>query len=175
MSRRYLETFMGSLAAVIAVMLLAPVPVAGQDPAAAAPTAADTAAFRTPWGDPALQGIWSYATITPLQRPTALAGREFLTSEEVAQQNQDAATRASSERRAELTPERDLGLAYNQVWWDRGASTGRTSLIVDPPDGRLPPLTPEAEKKRAEGQEYRRAHPYDLWEDRPLQERCMTY
>ncbi len=170
-----LETFLGPLAAVIAVTLLAPVPVAGQDPPRVPTAAADTAAFRTPWGDPDLQGIWSYATITPLQRPTELAGREFLTDEEVAEQNQDAATRASSERRAELTPERDLGLAYNQVWWDRGASTGRTSLIVDPPDGRLPPLTPEAEQRRAEGQEYRRAHQYDSWEDRPLQERCMTY
>ncbi len=180
MSRRCLgwtlETFMGPLAAVIAVLLLAPVPVAGQDPTAAAPNAAaDTAAFRTPWGDPDLQGIWSYATITPLQRPTALAGREFLTDEEVAEQNKDAATRASSERRAELTPQRDLGLAYDQVWWDRGTSTGRTSLIVDPPDGRLPPLTPGAQKRQAERQEYRRAHQYDSWEDRPLQERCMTY
>ncbi|SVB18308.1 uncharacterized protein METZ01_LOCUS171162 [marine metagenome] len=133
----------------------------------------DTA--RTPWGDPDLQGVWSYATITPLQRPTELSGRAFLTAEEVAQQNDNAATRASSERRAELTPERDLGLAYNQVWWDRGTSTGRTSLIVDPPNGRLPALTPEAQEMGAERQESRRAHQYDSWENRPLQERCMTY
>ena len=133
----------------------------------------DTA--RTPWGDPDLQGIWSYATITPLQRPTELSGRAFLTAEEVAQQNDNAATRASSERRAELTPERDLGLAYNQVWWDRGTATGRTSLIVDPPNGRLPALTPEAQEMGAERQESRRAHQYDSWENRPLQERCMTY
>ncbi len=133
----------------------------------------DTA--RTPWGDPDLQGVWSYATITPLQRPTELSGRAFLTAEEVAQQNDNAATRASSERRAELTAARDLGLAYNQVWWDRGTSTGRTSLIVDPPNGRLPALTPEAQEMGAERQESRRAHQYDSWENRPLQERCMTY
>ncbi len=133
----------------------------------------DTA--RTPWGDPDLQGIWSYATITPLQRPTELSERAFLTAEEVAQQNDNAATRASSERRAELTPERDLGLAYNQVWWDRGTATGRTSLIVDPSNGRLPALTPEAQKMGADRQETRRAHQYDSWENRPLQERCMTY
>ncbi len=133
----------------------------------------DTA--RTPWGDPDLQGIWSYATITPLQRPTELSERAFLTAEEVAQQNDNAATRASSERRAELTPERDLGLAYNQVWWDRGTATGRTSLIVDPPNGRLPALTPEAQEMGTERQESRRAHQYDSWENRPLQERCMTY
>ena len=163
-------------AAVVAFVLLAPVSVAGQNPAAAAPTpASGDQTFRTPWGDPDLQGIWSYATITPLQRPSAMAGRSFLTDEEVAEQNQDSATRASSDRRAELTPERDLSLAYDQVWWDRGESTGRTSLIVDPADGRLPPLTPEAQRKAEERQEYRRAHQYDSWEDRPLQERCMTY
>lgn len=166
----------GVPAAVIAIMFAAPVVVAGQNPAADAPTpAAGDGAFRTPWGDPDLQGIWSYATITPLQRPSALAGRAFLTDEEVAEQNQDSATRASSDRRAELTPERDLSLAYDQVWWDRGESTGRTSLIVDPADGRLPPLTAEAQRRAAERQEYRRAHQYDSWEDRPLQERCMTY
>ena len=74
-----------------------------------------------------------------------------------------------------LGNQRDLALAYNQVWWDRGTSTGRTSLIVDPPNGRLPSLTPEAEGRQAEQREYRRVHPYDSWEDRPLQERCMTY
>ena len=166
---------MGRLAAVIGVMLLAPVAAAGQDVGDAATPASDTTPLQTPWGDPDLQGIWSYASITPLQRPSELAGREFLTAEEVAEQNNDGATRASSERRAELTPERDLGLAYNQVWWDRGTSTGRTSLIVDPLDGRLPPLTPEAEKRQTERQEYRRTHQFDSWVDRPLQERCMTY
>ena len=159
------------VAALVAVAWLSPALVAGQEPA----PAADPATFRTPWGDPDLQGIWSYATFTPLQRPSALAGREFLTPEEVAEQNRDDATRASSERRGELSRERDLALAYNQVWWDRGVSTGRTSLIVDPPHGRLPPLTPEAERRQATLREYRRAHPYDSWEDRPLQERCMTY
>ena len=159
----------GALAGVMAVMWLSPGSGAGQAPAAG------DATFRTPWGDPDLQGIWSYATITPLQRPGDLAGREFLTEEEVAEQNRDEAVRASSERREELTPERDLALAYNQVWWDRGTSTGRTSLIIDPPDGRLPPLTPEAEQRQAEIRAYRSGHAYDSWKDRPLQERCMTY
>ena len=171
MSSRCLERSVWPVAVLIAVVLLAPAPVAAQDPTAAA----DPAAFRTPWGDPDLQGIWSYATITPLQRPSELAGRELLTDEEVAALNQADAIRASSERRAELTPERDLSLAYDQVWWDRGTSTGRTSLIVDPPDGRLPPLTPAAEKRQVEEQEYRREHQFDSWEDRPLQERCITY
>ena len=160
-----------SMVIVMAILWLAQAPVTGQS---ARPTSESTT-FRTAWGDPDLQGIWSYATITPLQRPAALAAREFLTSEEVAQQNQNEGVRASSERRAELTPDRDLALAYNQFWWDRGGSTGRTSLIVDPPSGRLPLLTPEAERRQVAGREYRSAHPYDSWEDRPLQERCMTY
>lgn len=166
MIHRYLVTV---LVVAMAALWLTPVARAGQPPAT------DATAFRTPWGDPDLQGIWSYATITPLERPGELSGREFLTAEEVAAQNRASATRASSERRAELTPERDLALAYNQVWWDRGTATGRTSLIVDPPDGRLPPLTPAAEQREAERREHRRMHPYDSWEDRPLQERCMTY
>ena len=160
-----------SVAAVVAAACLMPAPAAGQE----AVSAPDPTALRTPWGDPDLQGIWSYATFTPLQRPEALAGREFLTPEEVAEHNLADATRASSDRRGELSRDRDLALAYDQIWWDRGTSTGRTSLIVDPPDGRLPPLTPAAARQQAALREYRRDHPYDSWEDRPLQERCMTY
>ncbi|HIE91371.1 MAG TPA: hypothetical protein EYQ83_00295 [Acidobacteria bacterium] len=158
-----------AVALAIAVVGLSPASGAGQAPVA------DDATFVTPWGDPDLQGIWSYATITPLQRPGDLVGREFLTAEEVAEQNRDESVRASSERRTELTAERDLALAYNQVWWDRGTSTGRTALIVDPADGRLPSLTPEAEQRQAVAQARRRDHAYDSWADRPLQERCMTY
>ena len=168
MTRRWLVR---SVAAMVAAAWLMPALAAGQESA----SAPDATTLRTPWGDPDLQGIWSYATFTPLQRPATLAGREFLTPEEVAEQNLADATRASSERRDELSSDRDLALAYNQVWWDRGASTGRTSLIVDPPDGRLPPLTPAAERRQAAQREHRRAHPYDSWQDRPLQERCMTY
>ena len=168
MSRRCVTR---SMAVALAIWWLAPAPLTGQE----ARPASGSATVRTPWGDPDLQGIWSYATITPLERPATLAEREFLTAEEVSEQNQREAGRASSERRAELTPDRDLALAYNQVWWDRGMSTGRTSLIVDPPNGRLPPLTPEAQRRQAAQRVYRRAHPYDSWEDRPLQERCMTY
>ena len=161
--------FVTAVAGTMALLWFSPGSVDGQTPAAPGAT------FRTPWGEPDLQGIWSYATITPLQRPGDLTGREFLTDEEVAEQNQSEAVRASSERRGELSPDRDLALAYNQVWWDRGISTGRTALIVDPPDGRLPALTPDAERRQAERQAYRREHAYDSWADRPLQERCMTY
>ena len=169
MTRRWLMRWATALVA--AALVAAAVPAAGQEPA----SPSDATTLRTPWGDPDLQGIWSYATFTPLERPEALTGREFLTPEEVAEQNLADATRASSERRGELSSDRDLALAYNQVWWDRGVSTGRTSLIVDPPDGRLPALTPAAERRLAAQRERRRAGPFDSWADRPLQERCMTY
>ena len=104
---------------------------------------------RTPWGDPDLQGLWNYATNTPLQRPPEFAGREWLTEEEVAAANLESQTFATSERRSELSPLFDLSLNYNQFWWDLGVSTGRTSLITDPADGRLPPRTPERQAYEA--------------------------
>jgi hypothetical protein len=128
--------------------------------------------LRTAWGDPDLEGIWSYATITPLERPERLAGREFLTSEEVAAANSEAAARGdqrSTNRQA------DVEGAYNAFWWDRGQSTGRTSLIIDPPNGRLPALTAEGERRRAAAAALRRDHGFDSWENRPLQERCLVY
>ena len=87
---------------------------------------------RTPWGDPDLQGLWNYSTNTFLQRHPDHADREWLTEEEIAAANLEWSTFATSERRSELTPEYDLSLNFNQVWWDLGNSTGRTSLITDP-------------------------------------------
>ncbi|MCY4510480.1 MAG: hypothetical protein OXG35_26510, partial [Acidobacteria bacterium] len=165
----------GRLVRAVVAMVAAAWLMPGSAAAQEAASAAEPTTLRTAWGDPDLQGIWSYATFTPLQRPADLAGREFLTPEEVAELNLADATRATSERRGELSAERDLALAYDQVWWDRGESTGRTSLIVDPPDGRLPPLTPAAEQRLAAARERRAAGPFDSWADRPLQERCMTY
>ena len=165
------DRLLAALLTVIAVVLLAPPPAAGQSQTEAAD---QWTVPRTPDGQPDLQGIWSFASITPLERPSEYAGREFLTNEEVAQQNENAATRASSERRAELTPDRDVALAYNQFWWDRGTSTGRTSLIVDPPDGRVPPKMPAAQA-RIDADRAARAR--DAWgpEDRGGAERCLQY
>jgi hypothetical protein len=124
---------------------------------------------RTGWGDPDLQGVWSYATTTPLSKPDSAGDKVLLTDEEVAAladqvaRQQDAAPRPG-----------DPG-TYNNFWWDRGQSMGRTSLIVDPPDGKLPPLTPEAQKARAERAAYQRAHPADSYLDRSPTDRCIMY
>ena len=96
--------------------------------------------WRTPWGDPDLQGSWSNATTTPLQRPQKYADRETLTSEE--RRALDQQTRIGTDQRGAPGTDDDVAGAYNALWWERGFSDGRTSLIYDPPDGRIPPMTP---------------------------------
>jgi len=154
------------LPAVLAsLMAVAGVVVAAQSEDTA--TAADYSAV-TPWGDPDLQGTWSYASLTPLQRPLRLEEKEFYTDAEAADIN------AQVVRERPLTP----GVVgdYNIVWYDRGrVSTDlRTSLIVDPVDGRLP-LTEETRQRQAEEAAYRREHPSDSWLDRTNWVRCITY
>ena len=134
---------------------------------------------RTVWGDPDLQGLWNYGTITPLERPTEHAGREWLTEEEAAAADLESRTFATSERRSGLTPLFDLSLAFNQFWWDRGLSIGRTSLITDPADGRLPPRTPNRQAYEATGESQRlQAARWGLGpangpEDMELNDRCI--
>jgi hypothetical protein len=138
----------------------------------AAGTSEDFAAPKTPWGHPDLQGIWTNSTITPLERPEKFAGREFMTEEEARALDAEAAVRAD-QRNANAAV--DVDLAYNQFWWERGntVATRRTSLIVDPPDGRLPPQTPEGQKRAAEVTARLRAVATGP-EDRNLAERCVT-
>ena len=137
--------------------------------------------MRTAWGDPDLQGVWNHGTITPLERPVEYAGRERLTDEEVAALNRASETRATSGRRSSLTAQQDVALAYNQFWWDRGISTGRTSLLTDPSDGRLPLRTTQAEAlaDTPEGQRVRLARrgnaPAHGPEDMDLGDRCLVY
>ena len=161
---------------ILTALIVAATSLGAQAPAAKARATATSAKAWTPprtaWGEPDLQGKWSYATITPLERPGNQAGKTLLSGEEVAALDNDA--RTSADRR-DGGSDADLARAYNAYWYDRGKSIGRTSLIVDPPDGRLPPLTPEGERKRAEMVEQERLHAYDSWEDRPLQERCLVY
>ena len=111
-----------------------------------APTAGKD--WRTPWGDPDLQGSWSNATTTPLERPVKYGTRAFLTEQERAALDKN--TLIGTDKRDAPGSEADVAAAYNNSWWERGLSDGRTSLIYDPADGRIPPHTPEAEKRIAE-------------------------
>jgi hypothetical protein len=127
---------------------------------------------RTPWGHPDLQGIWTNSTITPLERPAAFAGREFMTDEEARKLDLAAASQYD-QRSGNATA--DVNAAYNQFWWERGrtVATRRTSLIVDPKDGRVPALTPEG-RKRASAIAARVRGVAAGPEDRNLAERCIT-
>jgi hypothetical protein len=137
---------------------------------------------RTPWGDPDLQGTYSNRTITPFERQASLGTREFFTREEAAALEQRAQDQNGDEGRDKGT-RRDVERAYNDFWWDRGTKVTslRTSLVVDPPDGRVPPQT-EAAKKRAAEESKRPAfrgagasgRGTDSWLDRSTFERCIT-
>jgi len=153
-----------TLGLALAIAVTAAVSLAGQEKG--------TGGTRTPWGDPDLQGIWSIATITPFERPSALADKAQLTEQEAAEAEKTFLKTQNQDRR-EGVGDADLALAYNDFWWDRGTkvvSTRQTSLVVDPPDGRVPALTAEG-RARATA---RAARGYDSWQDRSLWERCIT-
>jgi hypothetical protein len=121
---------------------------AGTEPVVAQRTAA-AATPRTPDGRPDLQGVWSFATLTPLERPRELADKAVLTAEEAAAFERAQIQRQNKDNRS-AQARQDVEGAYNNFWWDYGTKvvgSRRTSLIVDPPDGRIPPLTPEAQKR----------------------------
>lgn len=169
--RHRLPPSMGCLAIALAVTFLVRVPLAGQSQSSKSKTTAAAKTWtapRTPDGQPDLQGVWSYATLTPLERPAELGAREFFTPKEA------AALQAAVEDDSAPAPG-DPG-TYNALWFDRGkvASNLRSSLIVDPSDGRLP-LTAEARKNIAAQDEYRHAHPADSYLDLNVWDRCIIY
>ncbi len=151
MRHRFLASVTTILAAVL-VSSLAPVPIFSQASAPgvkpAAPAKAERSSIpRTPWGHPDLDGVWDFRTVTPLERPKELAGKEVLTAAEVGDFQRQAAVRNNRDTNV---PAGEVG-DYNEFWYDRGSAvvgTNRSSLIIDPPDGRMPALTPEAAKKR---------------------------
>ena len=158
----------------LGVVLL--VPLAGQ---AQAVEPTDWTPLRTPDGHPDLQGVWDYRTMTPLERPTSLADKAFFTAEEAATYERESVARRDKDRRTEdgLSAQADVAAAYNEFWWDYGKKLSdlRTSLIVDPPDGRIPAQTEEAVAATAARREARRGRgPTPGPENRGLWERCLT-
>src|SRR5260370_65184 len=164
---------LGCAAVVRAFVFLGPAPVAAQTRSA---SAKKWIAPRTPDGQPDLQGIWSNATITPLERPNELAGKEFFTEQEAAEYEKRIVEGGNRDRRGSDAAS-DLRGAYNEAWFDRGTKvvpSRRTSLVVDPRDGKIPPLTLEAQKAAAARAEAAK-HPPDGPEDFPLLVRCILW
>jgi hypothetical protein len=144
-----------------------------QAPVAARPAKVDPASVpRTPWGHPDLQGTWDYRTITPLERPRDFGTREFYTEEEI------KTLEGRAGRRMDGPPEEVRpGLNHAQYWTDPGrrlAEGYRTSLIVDPPNGRIPEMTKEGQGRLGPGGQPRTSVNAS-WLDRGNQERCITY
>lgn len=139
MKRYVLAVVMGIVAAALLVELT-PTFVAGQGRAPAAP-------LTTAWGEPDLQGIWTDPYQTPLERPARFGGRELLTEEERTEIDTRRAAQRGRDRRGQPGSERDVAGAYNAVFESVRPTGRRTSLVVDPPDGRIPPLTPEAQTR----------------------------
>jgi hypothetical protein len=133
---------------------------------------------RTPWGHPDLQGTWSNATLTPLQRPAELKDQEFFTPAEAKAYVRARLAAASGDENIEADRAKGNVGSYNDAWMDRGndiVPTRRTSLIVDPKNGRVPPFTPEAQRRFEADRAYAAAHPADTPEDRYLTERCIVF
>jgi hypothetical protein len=135
---------------------------------------------RTSWGDPDIQGIWNNSTITELERPQALSGKQVLGDDEAA-----ALEQRTAQNRVDRPPAAGDPGTYNQFWFDRGTKvvpTKQTSLIVDPPDGRLPLLTPAGQKRQEE--RFKRLGPtatgssgngpFESYEDISVVTRCIT-
>ena len=165
------------------LVLLAPAPAFGQD----APNRWTLP--RTPDGHPDLQGVWANNSAVPLERPEAWAGKDRLTDEELASlvtaaadatdPGQDALfgdqlVLAAIERTQATSYDPTTG-NYNQFWIVDRTFSDRTSLVIDPPDGRIPQLSEQAQARARERTAYAREHPADSYADRPLQERCISY
>jgi hypothetical protein len=141
--------------AVLVVFRPSQVTVAQEGPTTSAPAAAP--ALKTPWGEPDLQGIWMDETDTPLQRSPKYAKQEFFTEAQRAELDKERATLLGRDKRVERGTELDVAGAYNAAFMSIKHTGKRTSLIVDPPDGRIPPRTPEAQKIAAADREFRLA------------------
>ena len=182
-----------AVAAFVAVVAMAPVPASGQ-------SADESSMPRTPWGHPDLQGYWTSSTYTPLERPENLGDQALLSEDELAEANEILTAEgvdplrarsflagATEEERLERTQQTQENIHYdNSIWLrenqPRRLTMRRTSLIVDPPNGRIPPLVPSAQEREA----LRRAESrwlttnispqsFDSHETRTLQERCLVW
>ena len=139
----------------------------GQTRSSSSPAKSSVQALKTSWGTPDLQGTWSNATVVPFERPKQYGNREFMTDEEYKKAQDELLRRDALPGRDSRESngkdirgtEKDVARAYNEHWFgDKPTEVGRrTSMINDPPDGRMPAFTPEAQKRIGEKREYLQA------------------
>jgi hypothetical protein len=156
------ERFASSILVVVittadAAVSLSVAPALAQASADTATAPAVAASLKTPWGEPDLQGIWTYESDTPLQRPAKFANQAFFTEEQQAELDRERAALLARDKRAGRGTETDVNQGYNSVFMSLKRVGVRTSLIVDPPNGRIPPLMPEAQRIVAADREFRLA------------------
>ena len=171
MSSRFLIVIGGLLATVMVSL-----PAASQQV-----SATNWSPSRTAWGDPDLQGVYTFATPTPVERPTELGGKAVYTEAELADLGKRAEATRKAREGAAVDPARPPG-GYDAVWTasERGRLTNHTSLIIDPEDGRMPALTPTAQKIRADIEAEEAARTigkeiiYNTWADHSLYTRCFA-
>jgi len=185
MSHRYFDFESTAAAAAIGMVVLLAAPhAAGQALTPAAKTVKTAKAWTPPHtadGQPDLQGVWTNNTVTPLTRPKGLAGKEFYSEAELTEAVQKERARLSKNeeegRPTEPGTEDDVHYDFSQFGLDRGqaklAWNRRTSIIVGA-EGTIPPLTPEARKRRADRAAKAKGHEFDGPEDRPLGARCLA-
>src|SRR5262245_6349574 len=165
--RRVLAVLLGLSLPVIPLTAQAQKPAA---PKTAAKTAAKAAMPRADDGKPDLQGTWDFAQLTPFERPNALAGKSSFANDDEAEEFAQNRIETQNKDRRDGGAAADLERAYNDFWWDFGKRVAKqTSLVIDPPEGRVPPLTAAAQARFSQ----RGPQRYDNPEDRPLAERCI--
>jgi hypothetical protein len=176
MSHRSLSLLGAATALAVAVNIAAQTPSRAAKQTTTANGAKASTVPRTADGRPDLQGTWTNATLTPFERPNEFAGKEFFTEKEAAEFTKRVLDQSNRDRRG-ATPQEDVNGAYNEAWFDRGtkvASNLRTSIVVDPADGRVPPLTLEARAANAARAAVQRRTPEGP-EDFPLPVLCIQW
>ena len=173
MIKKYFSTFV----ALAAVLTVAPPAVLAQS--------GNGTPMRTPDGQPHISGTFTFRTLTPMQRPEQFEGRETLSPEEAAAFEASERTRQNRDLfdpelgANNYRPRAEGGvLSYNEFWYERGVeltADKRTALIIDPPNGRYPPMTEAERRVGPERAAYRREHMYDSYENRRLGDRCIMF
>ena len=179
MRQRVLTSLM-VLAAALVSALLVTMPVIGQAPAGKTPRKTTKAAYtppKLPWGDPDLQGLWPGTDLigVPMQRDLKAGDRAEVTEEEFAQRQAKAERTEAADKVEYVDKNGKVGINPPGYWLEHGKPQKIASLVVDPPNGRIPPLTEQAKQKAAQAKQAKQGHgPNESWEDQSLYDRCIS-